>query len=954
MTDDRERLTAALHDRYRLNRQLGVGGMATVYLAEDLKHHRSVAVKVLRPELASALGPDRFLREIEIAAALNHPHIVPLFDSGEAAGFLYYVMPQVEGETLRDRANRQRRLPVREALLIVRQVAEALDHAHRHGVLHRDVKPENILLHEDQALLSDFGIAMAASRAATDRLTGTGLAIGTPDYMSPEQATGRREIDARSDLYSLGCVLYEILAGRLPFAQPFAASPEPLPSLRTTRPDVPADLEAVVRRCLQPLPDGRYNSARDLIGDLQACQISLATRSVALSALLTRPTVAVPLVILAATAVATGVWLWRRESRVRWARNTALPEAARLIEQGKNFPALRLLRRLEAITPADPVLRSLLMESTMLVTVQSTPPGAEVVVRDIFDQADAWDSLGRTPLNDLRLPAATLLWRLSLDGFQTMERLRWYRRRSIQFSMRPAAESPADMVYVPGGRYDLVFTPRSGQFEGYWIDRYEVTNRQFKQFVDSGGYERRQYWTQALEDGPRPNVLGGFQTAFKDRTGRTGPATWELGTYADGQAEYPVGGVSWYEAAAYCAAMGKTLPTIFHWYNAADVDQTAQFATLSNFARAAPAPVGNPQSVGGNGTYDMAGNVKEWVQNGAGPGLRYILGGGWTEPSYQFHNQDAQPTSGRQPTYGFRCAKYGGPLSADLVAPVIGPARDYRRQAPVGNELFTTLRSLYAYDDIPLEARVDSVDDSAEYWRLERVSLLAAYGNERVPALLYLPKNARPPFHTIIYFPGSGAYVARFPFGEAEGQREWFLFLVRSGRAVLVPVYKGSFDRYVGPLGQPHVWRDIMVAGSKDLSRAIDYLQTRPDIDTGRLAYYGLSLGAGAGPIMTVIESRFKASILVGGGLRSVQVPPEAEPINFLPRVRVPTLMINGREDFVYPRDGQVGMFSMLGTPAEHKKHRVFESGHIPYQWQEVVGEVLDWLDRYLGPVPKP
>ena len=260
-------LTDALRDRYAIERELGRGGMATVYLAEDLRHHRQVAIKVLRPELAATLGPERFLREIQIAARLRHPHIVPLYDSGEADGLLYYVMPYVEGESLRDRLRRERQLPVNEALGIAREVADALAHAHERELIHRDIKPENILLEGGHALVADFGIARAVGSAATkDLTTATGLAIGTPAYMSPEQALGDTAVDARSDVYALGCVLYEMLAGEPPYTGPTPQAimarrlSEPVRSLRTVRDTVPEQLEQAVMRALARVPADRFPS----------------------------------------------------------------------------------------------------------------------------------------------------------------------------------------------------------------------------------------------------------------------------------------------------------------------------------------------------------------------------------------------------------------------------------------------------------------------------------------------------------------------------------------------------------------------------------------------------------------------------------------------------------------------------------------------------------------------
>src|SRR3989440_2066 len=261
------RLRGALADRYATHRELGHGGTAAVYLAQDLKHGRSVAVKVLRPELAAALGAERFLREIEIAARLSHPHILPLHDSGEAAGFLYYVMPFVEGESLRDRLNREPQLPIDEAVRIAREVATALSHAHGHNLVHRDIKPENILLSGGEAVVAEFGIARAIVAAGADKLTDPGLAVGTPGYMSPEQAMAQQHIDGRADIYALGCVLYEMLAGHPPFlgttAQEILArhTLDPVPPLRTIRPELPAELDRAVSKALAKAPADRFPSA---------------------------------------------------------------------------------------------------------------------------------------------------------------------------------------------------------------------------------------------------------------------------------------------------------------------------------------------------------------------------------------------------------------------------------------------------------------------------------------------------------------------------------------------------------------------------------------------------------------------------------------------------------------------------------------------------------------------
>jgi Tol biopolymer transport system component/tRNA A-37 threonylcarbamoyl transferase component Bud32 len=323
------RLRTAFADRYRLESEIGAGGMATVYLAQDLRHDRRVAVKVLRPELAAVIGAERFLAEIKLTANLQHPHILPLFDSGEADSFLYYVMPFVAGETLRDRLRREKQLPVGDAVRIASEVASALDYAHRHGVVHRDIKPENILLHEGQALVADFGIALAASKAGGDRMTETGMSLGTPYYMSPEQAMGEREITARSDVYALGAVLYEMLTGDPPFtgstAQAIVArvvteTPRPLKPQRHT---ITPQVETAVLTALEKLPADRFGTAAEFAQALSASKHVLTTAATPIAPApgpapepaerrrrWNAPTVAA--LGIAAVATAAALWVWLR------------------------------------------------------------------------------------------------------------------------------------------------------------------------------------------------------------------------------------------------------------------------------------------------------------------------------------------------------------------------------------------------------------------------------------------------------------------------------------------------------------------------------------------------------------------------------------------------------------------------------------------------------------------
>jgi len=285
VTDALYRLKTALSDRYVIEREIGAGGMATVYLAHDVRHDRRVALKVLKPELAASLGGERFLREITLTARLHHPHILPLLDSGDADGLLFYVMPYVEGESLRDRLNRERQLPLDDAVRIARDVADALSYAHSRDVVHRDIKPENILLESGHALVADFGIARAITTAGGDKLTQTGLAVGTATYMSPEQSTGERLIDGRSDLYSLGCVLYEMLAGEPPFSGSSAHAilarrlTDPAPRVSLVRATVPGHLDSAIRKALASTPADRFATMSEFVDALAGKAAQPASRA---------------------------------------------------------------------------------------------------------------------------------------------------------------------------------------------------------------------------------------------------------------------------------------------------------------------------------------------------------------------------------------------------------------------------------------------------------------------------------------------------------------------------------------------------------------------------------------------------------------------------------------------------------------------------------------------------
>jgi dienelactone hydrolase len=353
------------------------------------------------------------------------------------------------------------------------------------------------------------------------------------------------------------------------------------------------------------------------------------------------------------------------------------------------------------------------------------------------------------------------------------------------------------------------------------------------------------------------------------------------------------------------------------------------------------------------GIYDLAGNVREWCFNESTRGGRFILGGGWNDPAYAFNDAYAQTAFDRSETNGFRCIKY---LESEerrdgLEKTIEMPFRDFLREKPVSDEIFSLFLNQYAYDKTGLNAVIEASKEEEE-WIREKVTFDAAYGNERMMAYLFLPKKGNPPYQTVIYFPGSEAIHS----SSSESIVPWS-FLLKSGRAFIYPIYKSTYEREddlkSDYADETNFWKEHVIMWAKDLSRSIDYLETRDDIETDNLAYFGASWGAYIGGIMLAVETRFKASVLYVAGLGFRRSLPEVDPVNFLPRIKSPVLMLNGKYDFFFPYEtSQLPFYTLLGTPKENKQIFVYEGGHSVPSTQ-LIKETLAWLDRYLGPVTK-
>ncbi len=944
---------------YKILEMLGSGGMGVVYKAFDTKLDRFVALKFLAPHMRHDLELKRRLtEEARAASTLDHPNIVVIHDIDEAPdGDLFIAMAFHEGETLQQRI-REKRLPVAEALQITRQIASGLSKAHERGLFHRDIKPSNVIVAKDGvARIIDFGLAKSSEAS----ITMDGSTKGTPLYMSPEQASGKA-VDFRTDLWSLGSVLYEMLAGSPPFPghSHFQVMHDIMqkasPRIREKRPDLPSAIDRIISMALEKDPSKRYQSAADMVRDSSAALAALDATADRPHSL--RAAYAIPLLILTVLLAALSLWFYQRSEKRTWARLQAIPEIVQLSSENKNVAAYRLVQKAQQYLPGDPQLLQASGSLTHTVSIKSSPPGATVEIKDYLSPDDAWVALGITPLVNVPVPNGYLRWKVSkvgvgeYSGAPVTEDIHGW-RREFNFDLEPIAKTPPGMVPVPGGRYENLIWGMGyvGPYElpAFYIDQYEVTNRQYQEFVDKGGYQKREYWKEKFTRDGKELSWEQAMDLFRDSTGRPAPSGWQAGHSPTGQADLPVGGVSWYEAAAYAEFAGKSLPVIHQWHLAAP-SPVARFITkVSNFSNAALASPGKFSGLGPWGTYDMAGNVAEWCRNEDGHNFHYILGGAWNTSNADYYEPEALQPFNRLPNNGFRCVRNLGPIPAQASAEARILARDFSKIKPVTDEVFKIYKGMYAYDHSPLNARMEPIEQNSPDWRKEKITFDAAYGKERMAAYLFLPAKIKPPYQTVVFFPS--ARVLDLADSKTLGDTQFIDFVIQSGRAVLYPVYKGTYERQQpNVMKTPTMERDEVIQQSKDLGRSIDFLDTRSDIDHKRMAYMGVSMAASWGVVFTALETRFRAVIFLDGGFFEGNPLPGIDQADFAPRLKAPVIMIGGKYDWF--QLGRDSMLRMFGTPPADKKAVLLDTAHnVSEQRSDLVREVVAWLDKYLGKV---
>jgi eukaryotic-like serine/threonine-protein kinase len=1011
---------------YRVIEKIGEGGMAVVYMAEQEKPlHRDVALKIIKLGMDTQQFVARFDTERQALAIMDHPNVARVYDAGATeTGRPYFAMELVHGISITQYCDRQK-LSTRARLKLFIPLCQAIQHAHNKGIIHRDIKPSNVLvtLQDGKPVpkIIDFGVAKALNQHQIEEapITEQGQFLGTPEYMSPEQAESTRQgVDARTDLYSLGVLLYELLTGCTPFdsrdlrargyaqMQRIICEQDPVkPSTKLTvlagelediargrsttvdqlRKSVRGDLDLIVMKCLEKEPARRYETADALAMDIERhlshepVTAAAPTRVYLMERYVRRHRVrlltAGAFALLLILGTAFGVWQARRAGRaedegaslrnVRWALGTAMPEIERLLDNDDYTAAFKLVEQARPFVADDPRFQSLSTRAGGAMSVETTPPGAQVFLRGYNDSTGEWQSVGKSPLNEIKVARGFQRWKISMPECDSAEGALFIRARPVELQVKldKTGAIPAGMARISGRRASAKLSWLDYQklpvlnLPDFLFDRYEVTNRQFKAFVEAGGYEKPQYWKHRfIKDG----VEIGWQAAipmFVDQTGRPGPGTWANGDLPEGHEDYPVGGVSWYEAAAYAEFVGKCLPTVYHWSVAAGdlsyVD-VGFVIPLSNFGGKGPAAIGTYQGMTSLGIYDMGGNVKEWCFNETPNGTRVMAGGAWNEPGYMFQNADRYAPFFRAANFGFRCMKVFG---ADDVWEQAGGLVPYRLPPahgdlkPCSDEVFEAYRRLYDYNRSELKPVVEMTETLSIYTRREKVSFSGAYGNERMIAYLYIPRKGNPPFQTVVFYPGDGAWAVNSISGY--GTPDTYESHTRSGRVFVCPVLQGTFER-ISPPDQPKRTTDTenWIMRVKDFRRTIDYLETRPqEFDMSKLAYEGLSRGASWGGVLPAIETRIKVAVMFGGGLH-LDFPPEYSQVNFAARITIPILLQGGEYDFIFPvESSQKPYLGLFATPAKDKHHKTYSVGHSCWYKNVVSKDELEFLDRYLGPV---
>ena len=659
----------------------------------------------------------------------------------------------------------------------------------------------------------------------------------------------------------------------------------------------------------------------------------------------------------------SNILLYTSKVTDEWIENDLIPELVELSKNRKYTTALALATSDKLNDTVNKKLQEAFKLFSFNADIELDQSEVEVSYKPNNELELNWKSVGLLPIKNKLMPKGFLRMKFEKPGYNSLENIVGfnYRSRLPKIKLLEKTQANKNEIFIAGGNYTLTI-PGLDHIEAvdignYHIDKFEVTNIDYMKFINDGGYQNPNYWVDKFTFKGKIVNRDSAMKMMVDKSGMPGPSTWIGGQYPKGQDNFPVTGISWYEASAYAKYVNKSLPTIYHWNIAANTAAAEQIIPYSNFSKEGTVEVGSLNGVTRYGVYDMAGNVREWCSNTISGNQKVILGGGYTDMNYSFQDIFGQNPLNRSESNGIRLVEYlNGTPEKKSLNDIILQERDFLNEKLVSEEIFESYLNNFKYDKIDLNPKVLMKDDTTfDLFSFEKIEFNAAYNNERMQAYLFLPK-ANPSnikYKTVVFFPGSGALYRTSSDDMPQIVNDSFNynFLLKNGYALIRPIYKSTYERSdelkSDYPNQSVSYKKHVIYWSNDFSASLDYLESRTDMDMDNIFYYGISWGGFMANTILAVEKRINSAVLLVAGLCFQKSLPEVEAFQFTSRITTPVIMLNGKYDHFFPyQTSQLPMYKLLKTPGKDKKYVVHEDGHtIPPSL--LIKEAISWLDKY-------
>jgi dienelactone hydrolase len=669
-------------------------------------------------------------------------------------------------------------------------------------------------------------------------------------------------------------------------------------------------------------------------------------------------------ILLLVSFLGAGIFFYVKLGKASNTIEKELPEFLQLIKEGKSGAAYYAGKKILDNDPNNKVVIDGLKTITTTVDLMTVTPNVDVYLQ-LSETENKWEYVGKTPINKTSLPNGTVKLKFvdtNKNEFIVSAGTYFISTGENVFELPASMPDTSTMALVIGGKTNIFLagldSRPAAKFSPYLIDKNEVTNEEYKKFVDAGGYKNPDFWSIPTLLNGKPFNFNLAQKLFVDKTGFLGPATWSNGSFPDGKAKFPVNGISWYEADAYAKFMKKNLPSVHQWAKAATPSISGLVCPVSNFSKSETKEVPYSTIKSGYGLSDVAGNVREWCANATKDDLteRAILGGGYDDDPYTFNDYYGQDAFSRTSSNGVRLVKDLTNNNLPLYSEVIKkPFRDFLKLPKISKEIFEIYKRQFDYESGPLDIKILKTDNSDPDYTYELIEYNAAYNNERMSGVLFKPKNVIGKAPAIVFFPGSN--VIHTSEIEKVTLSQMSRSYVKMGYAFFYPIYKGTINRQDALKSdyadKTDLYKDHVIMWGKDMKRSIDVIESRSDLDASNLLYFGVSWGGEMANIMIPIEPRIKRAVLLVAGLEFEEAKPEVEAASYTPFIKVPILMLNGKYDYFFPSEtSQKPMFELIGTNKNDKYWYLHESSHtVPLD--EFTKKVKIFLDKYSKPPGK-